>query len=469
MLLKKYLLVSLACLGLLCSPVMAQAPKKAGPATRAVAPAPAAGRKVVFQDLKLKNGLRCILVEDHAAPVVALAMTYNVGSRNEVRGRTGFAHLFEHMMFQGSENVGKGEHMILVSENGGTMNGSTNEERTNYFEAMPANQLDLMLFLESDRMRSLAVTQANLDNQRSTVQEERRLGVDNQPYGKTREILLDTVYDAFPYKHETIGSMADLNAATVEDVASFFKTYYAPNNAVLTLVGDFQPAAELAKINKYFGDIPSQPAPPPVDATEPEQTQERRKTVEDNFARLPMVQIVFKGPVGNTKDYYALDMALDILGGGESSRLYQKLVKEQQVAQTASAGLGDGRGPTMANFRFMPRPGKDMAQIEKTIYEEVERLKKEPPADWELQKILMGMKMMRVQQLQTSLGRAMMLGVFTVYYNDPNLINTIEDQYRQVTKADIQRVAEKYLKETNRTVVTTLPKPKAAPATTAGQ
>ncbi len=195
--------------------------------------------RVDFKETTLKNGLRVITVEDHTAPVVAISITYNVGSRNERQGRTGFAHLFEHMMFKGSENIGSGEHFLLVFNNGGTMNGTTNEDRTNYFEALPANQLDLALYLEADRMRSLAITKDNLDNQRNAVQEERRLGVDNQPYGKSGEIQQELLYDNFAYKHTTIGSMEDLNAASVDDVAAFFKMYYAPNNAVLTLVGDF--------------------------------------------------------------------------------------------------------------------------------------------------------------------------------------------------------------------------------------
>src|SRR6266496_4374242 len=192
---------------------------------------------VDLKEMRLANGLRVITVEDHSSPVIAVNVTYNVGSRNERPGRTGFAHLFEHMMFQGSENVGKSEHFILVYNNGGTMNGTTNEDRTNYFEALPANQLELALFLEADRMRSLAVTQDNLDNQRNAVQEERRIGLDNQPYGKSAEIQQELLYDNFAYKHTTIGSMEDLNAASVDDVAAFFKTYYAPNNAVLALVG----------------------------------------------------------------------------------------------------------------------------------------------------------------------------------------------------------------------------------------
>src|ERR687891_2440245 len=242
--------------------------------------------RVDFKETTLKNGLRVITVEDHSAPVIALSVTYNVGSRNERKGRTGFAHLFEHMMFKGSQNVGSGEHFLLVFNNGGTMNGTTNEDRTNYFEALPANQIDLALFLEADRMRSLEITKENLDNQRNAVQEERRLGVDNQPYGKTFEAIDELAYDNFAYEHSVIGSMDDLNAASVDDVGAFFKTYYAPNNAVLAIVGDVKGADCLARIRKHFESIPSQPAPNPVDMTEPSQSAERRLTLDDALARL---------------------------------------------------------------------------------------------------------------------------------------------------------------------------------------
>src|SRR6266705_3080825 len=224
---------------------------------------------VKFTEHKLKNGLRVILSEDHSAPTYSISVTYNVGSRDERDGRTGFAHLFEHMMFQGSQNVGKGEHFVLIENNGGGMNGSTSSDRTEYHETLPANQIDLGLFLESDRMKSLAINQANLDNQRETVKEEKRQTHDNQPYGQTFDTLFETAYDSFAYKHSTIGSMEDLNAATVKDVAAFFKTYYAPNNAVLTLVGDFKTSEILPKIEKYFGAIPAQPAPPAPDMSEP--------------------------------------------------------------------------------------------------------------------------------------------------------------------------------------------------------
>src|SRR6266550_3101250 len=268
---------------------------------------------VDYKETTLKNGLRVITVEDHSAPVISLSVTYNVGSRNERKGRTGFAHLFEHMMFKGSENVGSGEHFVLVFNNGGNMNGTTNEDRTNYFEALPANQLDLALFLESDRMRSLAITKDNLDNQRNAVQEERRLGVDNEPYGQSDEVQQGLLYDNFAYKHTVIGSMEDLNAATVDDVAQFFKTYYAPNNAVVTLVGDFNTRDAIGRIKKNFESIPRQPNPPIVDMTEPEQKAERRVTVDDVLARSPRFDLAFKAIPGNTNDFYALQVLSNVL------------------------------------------------------------------------------------------------------------------------------------------------------------
>ena len=254
------------------------------------------------------------------------------------------------MMFQGSENVGKGEHFSLIENNGGNFNGTTSEDRTNYFESLPANQLDLGLFLEADRMRALAVTQANLDNQRKAVQEEKRLRLDNQPYGDTMDTDNEVAFDTFAYKHSTIGSMEDLNAATLQDVQAFFKRYYAPNNAVLTLVGDFQSDEALAKIKKYFGAIPAQPAPPKPDISEPEQKGERRKTIQDKFAQVPRIDISYKAPPSNEQDFIALDVLGDILSTGESSRLYQKLVKEKQQALQISELSNGHRGPGLIMF-----------------------------------------------------------------------------------------------------------------------
>ena len=422
--------------------------------------------RVSYKETTLKNGLRVITVEDHSAPVIAIAVNYNVGSRNERPGRTGFAHLFEHMMFKGSENVGTGEHFVLVFNNGGTMNGTTSEDRTVYFEALPSNQLDLALFLEADRMRSLAITKENLDNQRNAVQEERRLGVDNQPYGKSNEVQQELLYDNFAYKHSVIGSMEDLNAATVEDVAQFFKTYYAPNNSVLTLVGDFNTRDAIERITKNFERIPRQPNPPGVDMTEPEQKAERRATVDDVLARSARVDLAFKAIPGNTTDFYALQVLSNALQGGQSSRLYQKLVKEKEQVTGVFGFMDEKRGPGALYVSATVKPGVKVADVEATIYEEIERLKKEPIADWELQKAKNTTRRAFVTNLQNSLSRAINLSQYAVYYNDPGLINTRLDKVNAVTKEDVQRVANQYLRDTNRTVVITMPKAKGAtPAT----
>ncbi len=421
--------------------------------------------RVDFKETTLKNGLRVITVEDHSAPVVAISLTYNVGSRDERKGRTGFAHLFEHMMFKGSENIGSGEHFLLVFNNGGSMNGTTNEDRTNYFEILPANQLDLALFLEADRMKSLAITKENLDNQRNAVQEERRLGVDNQPYGKSGELQQELLYDNFAYKHSVIGSMEDLNAATVEDVASFFKMYYAPNNAVLTLVGDFKTDEALAKIRSSFESIPRQPDPPAVDMAEPPQKAERRATVNDMLARAPRVDLAFKAVPGNTPDFYALQVFSAVLQSGQSSRLYQKLVKEKEMVTGVGGFMDEKRGVGALYTNATLRPGVKTEDVEALIYTEIERLKKEPIADWELQKAKNTTRRNLINGLQSSLSRAVTLGQYTVYYNEPGLINTRLDKVAAVTKEDVQRVANKYLLDTNRTVVITMPKAKAQPAT----
>ncbi len=421
----------------------------------------AKAQSVKYTEHRLKNGLRVILSEDHAAPTYSISITYNVGSRDERDGRTGFAHLFEHMMFQGSENVGKGEHFIIIENNGGGMNGSTNGDRTEYHETLPANQLDLGLFLEADRMKSLAITPANLENQRETVKEEKRQTHDNQPYGQTFDTLFETSYDNFAYKHSTIGSMEDLNAATLKDVSDFFKTYYAPNNAVLTLVGDFKTSEALQKIEKYFGAIPGQPAPKPPDMSEPKQNGERRKTLEDPHAQIARLDIAFKIPPGNTPDWYTLYVLGEILSTGQSSRLYQTLVREKQVAVQEGAGTFERRGPALFLVDVLITPGKDPKEVEKLVYEELERVKKEPVTDAELQKVRMEVKRGKVEQLEGTLYRAQALGEAAVFYNDPNVVNTGNDKLMSVTKDQILKAARTYLIESNRTVLTTVPKPQA--------
>jgi predicted Zn-dependent peptidase len=280
-----------------------------------------------IQQFTLENGLRVILCEDSAVPVVSVALYYDVGSRNEKFGRTGFAHLFEHMMFQGSENVPKAAHFQYIFNAGGTMNGTTSTERTNYYETLPASHLPLALWLESDRMRSLRVTQENLDNQRNAVQEEKRLRYDNQPYVNAFLRINELIFTNPANAHSTIGSMEDLDAATIEDVQEFFRIYYAPNNAVLTIVGDFETAVAMTLVRKYFEGIPNQPPPPAVDVTEPEDVAQTHEVFDDKLAPAPAFVLGWKIPPRRTPDFYALSLAADLIFEGDSSRLYQKLVK----------------------------------------------------------------------------------------------------------------------------------------------
>jgi zinc protease len=425
-------------------------------AAQAFAAEPAKVR-VRFTDTTLANGLRVQLVDDHSAPVIALTVAYDVGSRNEQKGLTGFAHLFEHMMFKGSDNVGDGEHFFQVFTNGGSMNGTTSSDLTMYFETMPANQLELALFLEADRMRSLAITQENLDNQRNAVQEERRLRLDNQPYGRSGERFDEIFYDNFAYKHSTIGSMEDLNAASVADVARFFKTYYAPNNAVLALVGDFDPAQALPLIRKYFEGIPRQPEPPAVDMKEPQQTGERRETMSDPLARLTQVQIAYKTLPGNQPDQQALEVLSSVLQGGQSSRLYQKLSKEQELVVGIGGYVDERIGTGGFYVSATVRPGRKSEEVELAIYEEIARLQHEPIAEWELTKAKNTTRLGVLQSIRGAQTRANLLATYTVCFNDPNLINTQLDRVNTVTREDVQRVAKQYLQPKNRTVLTTTP------------
>jgi zinc protease len=413
---------------------------------------------VTFTDTTLKNGLRVIVSEDHTAPTISVAVTYNVGSADERTGRTGFAHLFEHMMFKGSQNVGPGEHPALIFNNGGTMNGTTNADRTLYFESLPANQLELALFLEGDRMKSLDITKDNLDNQRNAVQEERRLRVDNQPYGATFERTTEQAYDNPAYHHSVIGSMADLNAASVDDVATFFKTYYAPNNAVLTIVGDLDTKKTMALVEKYFGTIAKQPQPNRPNLSEAPHKAERRSTIEDPLARLPRVDISWIGPASGSPDRDALDVLSDVLSGGRSSRLNQVVVREKQLATNAGAFSNDARGPGLFQASATVAPGKTPADVEAAIYDEIEKVKAGPIADWEMEKARNSARRNAASGLTSTLNKAIMLGEDALFYNDPNRINTIAERVQKVTAADVQRVAAKYLTPENRSVIVTTPK-----------
>ena len=413
--------------------------------------------KVEFTDTTLENGLRVIIAPEHTAPVFSISLTYNTGSRNEKQGRTGFAHLFEHMMFEGSANVGKGEHMLLVQNYGGSLNGSTNNDQTNYFEELPKNQLDMALFLESDRMKALNITQANLDNQRNAVQEERRLRVDNQPYGKSFEELESMAYDNFAYHHSVIGSMDDLNAATLDDVKDFFRIYYAPNNVVMVLAGDLDPKDTLAKVKKYFGGIPRQPSPPPVDMKEPEHDKERRKTLNDPLARLPQFHAVYNIGPGNTPDTYALQILSSILSNGRSSRMYQHLVHDKQLAINAGAFAQARRGPGLFNVVALPRPGVKIEDLEKAVEEELEAVKKDGVTQQEMEKVRTQLLRQAVQTRSSTLSLANQIGTATIFYNEPNLINTAYEKLTAVTAEQVKQAAQKDLVPAHRSVVITLP------------
>jgi zinc protease len=424
--------------------------------------------KVTFTDTTLDNGLRVIISEDHYAPVYAIAISYKVGSRDERKGRTGFAHLFEHMMFKGSENVGPGELDYLIFTNGGSMNGTTNTDRTLYYEVLPRNQLDLGLFLEADRMRGLVITPDNLENQRQAVKEERRLRVDNQPYGGESEKMEELIYDNFAYHHSVIGSMADLDAASVDDVRQFFKTYYAPNNAVLALVGDLNAKDALARVKKYFGSIQRQEAPKPVDLTEPAKEGERRAKIEDPLARLARVDIAYRIPASGQADARALAIAASILGGGgggfrggggggrSNSRLYQKLVEDKELAVQVSANTDRRAGPGMFHISATVRPGKKTEEVEGLIFEEISKLHSEPVTAKELQRVRIGVQRAAESRLSV-LSRAQALADDAALYNDPNRINSEIDQQLAVTPADIQKAVRAYLVAANRVVIDTLP------------
>jgi zinc protease len=422
----------------------------------------ASTQQLTFTDTTLANGLRVIIHEDRTAPVYSIAVTYNAGSRDERAGRTGFAHLFEHMMFKGSENVGPGEHFLLVFNSGGSMNGTTDQDRTLYFETLPSNQLDLGLFLEADRMRSLEITQANLDNQRHAVQEERRLGVDNQPYGKTFEAFNELAYDGFAYKHSVIGSMDDLSAASVDDVASFFRTYYAPNNAVLAISGDVDAREALAKVRKYFEGIPRQPDPAPVDLSATPQTAERRLTLDDAMARLTRLDIGYKIPPMGSPDDEALSVLGTVLSSGRSSRFYESIVRQQQLSPGVNAAAVQQRGAGLFRVIASLAPGKSIADLEAAIWKEIETIKQGTIADWEIEKARNQAKRALVSTLQSSLGRAITMSQDALYFNDPGRINARPARIAAVTAADVQRVARTYLVPERRTVVITTPKPAAA-------
>lgn len=410
-----------------------------------------------IEEYMLANGLRVVLNRDTAVPVVAVAVYYDVGSRNEREGRTGFAHLFEHMMFQGSENVPKAGHFQYVMKAGGTMNGTTSSERTNYYETMPADQLPLALWLESDRMRSLAVTQENLDNQREAVKEEKRLRYDNQPYGQIFDMLNSMIYKNFANSHSTIGSMEDLDDATVDDVQEFFRVYYAPNNAVLTLSGSFDPSTAKELIESYFGDIPAQPKPPSIDVTEPTEVGENYREWHDPLAPLPAFLLGWKIPPRRSPEYYALYLAGKLLYDGDSSRLYQKLVKGDESVVQLFGFTDERRGPSSIFIGAIPKPEQDLSQIRATIMIEIEDIAAHGPTAEEMQKLHNQLINDAVRMRQSSMTRAQQISEFALYDGDPHFVNTELDELLAIRPDQIRKAVSEFLDTENRALLDVVP------------
>jgi zinc protease len=425
---------------------------------------------IPIEKYQLKNGLRVVLSKDNAVPVVTVYMIYDVGSRSEEKGHTGFAHLFEHMMFEGSANAPKGTHFAAVESNGGTLNGSTHPDFTDYFEVLPSNKLATALWLESDRMRSLSINEENLKNQKEAVKQERRLSFDNQPYATAIVDVWPTVmYRNWQSSHSLIGSFEDLNASSVEDVAKFFKTYYAPNNAALVIVGDIQTADAKKLIETYFGDIPSQPQPKRPDLAEPA-FQAATKVQKDALARVPGVVLGFPGPKRRSPDYYALHMIDAILTGGDSSRIRQDLVKGKQSVIQYEAELGwpfasslDFRDPEPYAMFILYNPSFTAKQLVDQVQEEIAKLQDTPVDTKELERVKTQLRAGVIKDMQSSMSRAKALAQYTIADGNPDLINTELDAMLAVTPAQIQAAAKKYLTPDKRAVMEIVPSPSSQP------
>ena len=417
---------------------------------------------VAFSDDRLSNGLRLIVAEDHLAPVVAINIWYDVGSKHEENGKTGFAHLFEHVMFQGSRNVAKAEHIALIQAAGGTMNGTTWLDRTNYFETLPSHQLDLGLWLEADRMATLldALSQENLDNQREVVKNEKRWSYDNRPYGSWQEKLQAHLYPSdHPYHHSTIGSMEDLDAASLDDVKAFFQTYYAPNNAVLSVVGDVDTDAVRASVERYFGAIPPNPSIPPLrDMSLPSTLgREIREVVEDRVP-LPRIYVGFRAPIFGDHRLDALEVAGQILAGGKGSRLHRRLVRDERIAQdVALFALGFVGGASVAAGWATVRPGIAVDRVEAAFHEELQRLAVEPVSDDELARARALIEADELGALQRVEERADRLSMYTTLFDRPALINEMLGRYLTVTPEAILEVVGATFRQDNRLVLTYVP------------
>jgi zinc protease len=417
-----------------------------------------AGR-IAFEQFSLPNGLHVIYSEDHSDPIVTVDVWYEVGSRNERPGRSGFAHLFEHMMFEGSAHVKKSEHDQLIERAGGEFNGSTAEDRTNYYETVPSNRLNLALWLEADRMRSLAITEANFENQRQAVKEERRLRVDNQPYQGAFTDGLTWPFDTttcFPYAHTVIGSMADLDAAKLADVKAFFDTYYAPNNATLVVVGDFSPAQLRGLVNQYFASVPSHAQPEAPRCATPASTTARRREVHDAHANLDAVIRLYRVPEHRHADTPALEVLNVVLGSGESSRLNVAVVRRDKAAVATGAllnPLGSRNGPGIWAAYAIVNQGVGADKLDSLIGVQLDSIRTNGITADELAKAKNVIRAGMISNRETTFGKAEELHHYRTFHNSLDEINTDLDRIMAVTSDDVQRVATTYLAPSNLTLI----------------
>jgi zinc protease len=424
--------------------------------------------RIPIETFRLDNGLLVTLSEDHTAPIVAVNLWYHVGSANERSGRTGFAHLFEHMLFQGSANVAANEHFELVQRAGGTLNGSTWLDRTNYFETVPSNQLALALWLEADRMGALlpAMTQQKLDTQRDVVKNERRWSVDNQPYGTWWERLPALAYpSSHPFHHSLIGSMEDLTAASLEDVEHFFATYYTPDNAVLSIAGDFDPADARDLVRRYFGPIPRGNGKPPLpDVSLPDRFGSWLRATVPDEVMLPRLFLAFRSPVFGSDAYYVASLASAILGLGKGSRLQRVLVREREVASEATAFTFDlSKGADLLVLDVTGHPGVTGEALEAAVADVVDSMRSEGITADEVQRALALIETAFATSMQSAGDRADKLSMFATYFADPSLINEQFDRYGRVTAEQVTAFARARMGEDNRASLLYVPSSVTAP------
>jgi zinc protease len=414
--------------------------------------------RLAFEVMTLPNGLTVILLEDHSTPIVHAQMWYHVGSKDERPGRTGFAHLFEHMMFKGSRNLRAEQHSALLTAVGGLNNAYTTEDVTVFWETVPSQYLPLVLWLEADRMASLKIDKDTFNREREVVKEERRMRVENQPYGRLAEIIYGLAYTTHPYRHTPIGTMKDLEAASVEDVREFYRTYYVPNNATLALVGDFDTKQAIALVHQYLGQVPRSEQPVPRDhPREPMQKQERRATVRENWP-LPVVVVAHHVANDGHPDAYPLALATKILSDGQSARIYRSLVYDKGLALAAFGGGSLLEHPSLFYAVAVVQPGKTPEETEKALIAELDRLRTEPVSDHELQRAKNQMARDFVIGRESNQQKAMQLAHAAVLHKgDVGSADTDYDNFMRTTVADLQRVARTYFTPENRLVVTVLP------------